>query len=334
MKRLKIRVLAVDDHEAGRLTIQMLLSGEEYVVYEASGGLEAIGLLPEVAPDVILLDAMMPGLDGFDTCVRIKADARFAKIPIILCTALSDQQDRNRGLQAGADDFLSKPVDRTELRLRVAAWAKVKAYHDLLENVLPRAIAQRLREEPGFVADSVDQATVLFADIKGFVAFSKSRSAAEVVEVLNAIFTAFDDHTSQAGLEKIKTIGDAYMLAGGLHPEDDPIACARRVVATGFQFFHALDAVNRRFDLSLDLRIGIHTGPLIGGVIGTRRLAYDLWGDTVNVASRMEAHGLESHIQVSDETHRLVDEEFAFTSRGSIDVKGRGPMTTWVAKGR
>ena len=326
-------ILVVDDHETSRMTIRALLEREDYVIHEAEDGLKALEMVPSLLPDVIILDAMMPGISGFETCSRLKADARYESIPVLMCTALVSQKDRNAGLQAGADDFLSKPVNGTELRLRVSALAKVKAYHDLLANVLPRAIAKRLRQEGGSVADKIPHATVLFTDLKGFVSFANSRPAEEVVTVLNAVFSSFDRCTESANLEKIKTIGDAYMLAGGLSVEEDPTDAALRVVDTGLKFFRELERINEDLGLSLDLRIGVHTGPVVGGVIGTKRLAYDVWGTTVNVASRMESLGVEGHIQISDRTHALVGDRFDFAPRGSLEVKGVGPVSTWLLKG-
>jgi adenylate cyclase len=327
-----ITVLVVDDTASARHTLRAHLSRPGYEVLEAASGQEALTLLETTSPDVILLDVMMPEMDGFETCSRIKSDPRLEPIPVVMCTALNAQSDRNAGLRAGADEFLTKPVNGTELRLRVKALAKVKAYHDLLANVLPAPIARRLREEQEGVADEIQDATILFSDIKGFVSFAKGRSASEVVRTLNAIFTAFDARTSELGLEKIKTIGDAYMVAGGLHPDEDPVRATEQMVTLGVDLFTLLDEVAVAHGTTMGLRVGIHCGPLIGGVIGTTRLAYDVWGDTVNVASRMESHGVEGHLQLSSAAHRRVAGTRAFTSRGDLDIKGHGAMETWLLK--
>jgi len=329
-----IKVLVVDDTASARRTIRAHLDRPNFEVHEASSGLEALGLLATLEPDVILLDVMMPDLDGFQTCARIKADPRLEPIPVVMCTALDSQSDRNDGLRAGADEFLTKPVNGTELRLRLKALSKVKAYHDLLANVLPPAIARRLREQPGVLADEVPDATILFSDIKGFVTFAKGRSAGEVVAFLNAIFTAFDERTAARGLQKIKTIGDAYMVAGGLTPGEDPVHAAKQIVALGIDLFALLDEVTEAHGITLDLRVGIHCGPLIGGVIGTSRLAYDVWGDTVNIASRMESHGVVGHVQLSEAAYQRAGDAWPFVARGPVDVKGHGPMETWLLEVR
>ena len=164
-----------------------------------------------------------------------------------------------------------------------------------MANVLPTSIARRLREERGVVADKVQDATILFSDIKGFVSFAKGRSAAEVVRILNEIFTAFDRRTKELGLEKIKTIGDAYMVAGGLDSGADTAEATVQMVTLAVELFELLEGVCAEQGVDLSLRVGVHCGPLIGGVIGTSRLAYDVWGDTVNIASRMESHGFDVH---------------------------------------
>ena len=322
-----IKVMVVDDTPSARRALRAHLSRPGYHVFEAESGPAALALLEQSEPDVILLDVMMPGMDGFETCRQIKADERFESIPVVMCTALDSQSDRNEGLSAGADEFLTKPVNGTELRLRVKALSKVKAYHDLLSNVLPAPIARRLREEPGVVADEVADGTILFSDIKGFVGFSKGRSAAEVVKVLNAVFTAFDARTEELGLQKIKTIGDAYMVAGGLGADEDSVAATAKVVELAVDLFGLVESVGAAHGVSLGLRVGVHCGPLIGGVIGTSRLAYDVWGDTVNVASRMETHGVVGGVQLSDVAYRRVADSYTFEHRPGLEIKGEGPWT-------
>ena len=325
-----IHVLVVDDEPIARQTVRAQLNRPGFTLTEANSGEQALKMLPSTKPDVILLDVMMPGLDGYETCKRIKSDPQWETTPVVLCTALETQEERNEGLRAGADEFLTKPVNSTELRLRLRNLAQVKAYHDLLAYFLLPSIAKRLRDEPGFTADQVESATVLFTDLKGFVTFANNRSANEVVMVLNELFTGFDEVGQVLGLEKIKTIGDAYMLAGCLSNDQDSAAMAQKVIWAGVQFFEVLAEVNRRHGLDLALRVGAHTGPVIAGVIGQSRLAYDLWGDTVNLASRLESHGVPGQIQISAQTHALLDGRFESVPRGEIEIKGRGPLETWL----
>jgi class 3 adenylate cyclase len=199
----------------------------------------------------------------------------------------------------------------------------------LLLNILPVRIAARLKERPqDVIADHVDDATVLFADIVGFTPLAANTPADQLLAVLDDVFSRFDALADTHGLEKIKTIGDAYMTVCGVPDARDDHA--DRTVAMGLAMLEALGAVNRERGLSLQLRIGVHSGPLTAGVIGRRKFSYDLWGDTVNTASRMESHGVPGRVHLSDATRRRLTRAFALEPRGPIEVKGKGTMETWV----
>jgi adenylate cyclase len=197
----------------------------------------------------------------------------------------------------------------------------------LLLNILPKPIAERLQEKPQIIADSFAEVSVLFADLVGFTDFSSQKSPTELVEILNLIFSKFDLLSQQHGLEKIKTIGDAYMVVGGLptYREDHAEAIAR--MALDMQA--SLNSVNHKLGQSFCLRIGINIGPVVAGVIGLTKFIYDLWGDTVNVASRMESSGIPGEIQVTEAVYERLKEKFNFKKRGDIAIKGKGKMTTY-----
>ena len=198
----------------------------------------------------------------------------------------------------------------------------------LLLNVLPEPIAVRLKQEEGVIADRFEHATVLFADIVAFTPTSAGMPAHEVVELLDAIFSDFDALAERYGLEKIKTIGDAYMIAGGI-----PMPRPDHVSAVAEMGLSMLDvAANHR--KGLGLRIGIDTGPVVAGVIGRRKFIYDLWGDTVNTASRMESHGVPGQIQVTERVVTALRDDYVLEPRGSIEIKGKGPMPTWFLRSR
>jgi class 3 adenylate cyclase len=201
----------------------------------------------------------------------------------------------------------------------------------LLRNVLPAEIAERLKREPQTIAEGFDAVTVLFADIVGFTEMSARSSPIEVVRLLNEVFSAFDKLAEKHGLEKIKTIGDAYMVVGGLPvPRADHAAAVADMALEMQAFMHAL----REKQPGLSIRIGVHTGPVVAGVIGTKKFSYDLWGDTVNVASRMESHGERDRIQLSDAAAAALRVEFDVEERGTIKVKGRGELVTHWLVGR
>lgn len=202
----------------------------------------------------------------------------------------------------------------------------------LLLNILPEPIAQRLKMAESTIADSFAQVTVLFADIVGFTQLSTQIPPAELVELLNKIFSAFDQLAEQHELEKIKTIGDAYMVVGGLPvPRTDHAAAIAQMALDMLQEIARFKTADGN---SFSIRIGINTGPVVAGVIGIKKFIYDLWGDTVNIASRMESQGLPDCIQVTEATYELLRDQYHFVTRGVIDVKGKGKMTTYLLTGR
>jgi class 3 adenylate cyclase len=199
----------------------------------------------------------------------------------------------------------------------------------LLLNVLPEPIAARLKREAVVVADRFEAATVLFADIVGFTPMSAGMEPEEVVELLDDIFSTFDRLADERGLEKIKTIGDAYMVAGGI-PLTRPDHCE----AVAGMALAMLDACGPGVaETSIRLRVGMDTGPVVAGVIGRRKFIYDLWGDTVNTAARMESHGVSGRIQVTEGVYEQLRDRYRFEPRGTIEIKGKGPMPAWLLLG-
>ncbi len=198
----------------------------------------------------------------------------------------------------------------------------------LLLNILPAAIAEKLRERPDTIAERFENCTVLFSDIVGFTELSRRLSAVEVVRLLNDIFSAFDDLAEKHGLEKIKTIGDAYMVVGGL-PDPDT-RHAERVARFSLDMLEVVRQYRRDHDYPIELRVGVSSGDAVAGVIGKKKFVYDLWGDSVNTASRMESHGLPGRVQVTESTYQLIRDRFSFEERGAIDVKGLGSVRSYL----
>ena len=198
----------------------------------------------------------------------------------------------------------------------------------LLLNILPEPIADRLKQQQTSIADGFAEATILFADIVGFTQLSSQISPTELVNLLNEIFSAFDQLTETYNLEKIKTIGDAYMVASGLPtPRMDH---AEAIANMALDMQQEVKQFNTRHGAELSIRIGINTGPVVAGVIGTKKFIYDLWGDAVNTASRMESHGIPGAIQVTDSTYEYLRDKYVFEKRGKIQIKGKGEMTTYL----
>lgn len=201
----------------------------------------------------------------------------------------------------------------------------------LLLNILPESIVRKLRESPDTIAERFDHCTVLFSDIVGFTGIAKKMSAVEVVSLLNEIFSAFDDLAERHGLEKIKTIGDAYMVVGGL-PEPDHLH-AEKVARFAIDMLGVVKRYREENDVPLELRVGINTGAAVAGVIGKKKFIYDLWGDSVNTASRMESHGIPGQIQVTESTYALIKDKFNLELRGEIEVKGLGIVKSYLLQG-
>jgi adenylate cyclase len=232
------------------------------------------------------------------------------------------------GILIGFAAYAFRRTNEAEAALEVAR-NKSEA---LLLNVLPASIAQRLKEHEGSIADRFEEATVLFADIVGFTVLSARTPPVELVQMLDQLFSRFDALSDTYGLEKIKTIGDAYMVAAGIPlPRKDHVEA---VAGLALDMGRALAEMPGEAFKTLNIRIGIHTGPVVAGVIGQRKFAYDLWGDAVNTASRMESHGAAGKVHVTREVYERLKDRFVFESRGTIEVKGKGELETFFLVGR
>ena len=338
-------ILIVDDEPLNVDLLEQELDDVGYRTDTAFGGLEALAKVDANPPDLILLDVMMPDLDGITVCRQLKDDPTTHMIPIVIMTALSAIEDRVRGIEAGADDFLTKPVDDRELLARIRTALKTKLATDttadelaaverdqekseaVLRKVLPDNITRRLKEGEETITDSYEEVTVLFSDIVGFTTISHKRSSGEIVAALGQVFLRFDELVDFHGLEKIKTLGDGYMVVGGASKPLSNHTHATALLALAM--LETSEELDLGEDLDLTMRFGIHIGPVVAGVLGSDRFTYDVWGDAVNIASRMESHSLPGRIQVSEPVYNKLRGAFRFESRGTIEVKGIGPMNTY-----
>jgi len=343
-------ILIVDDKEPNRDLLSRRLEHEGHRCATAADGRQALEAIAKADFDLVLLDILMPVMDGYQVLQYLKSDARFAQIPVIVLSALDKTDNVVRCIEMGADDFLAKPFSPVILKARIRSCLEKKRFRDreqayleeirverekserLLLNILPAPIAERLKTGSSTIADGFAEATVLFSDLVGFTKVSARVTAEELVSRLNELFQAFDSLAEDHGVEKIKTIGDAYMVAGGLPiPQPDH---AERIANMALDMLGAVEGYNARAEEPFEIRIGIHTGPVVAGVIGSAKFAYDLWGDTVNTASRMESNSLPGRIQVSEATHDLLRARYRFESRGTIEVKGKGQMKTYFLEAR
>ncbi len=299
--------------------------------------------MSDIPPDLILLDVMMPGMDGYEVCRRLKAEARTRDIPVIFVTAKDEVEDETHGFALGAVDYITKPISPPIVQARVKTHLMLKLAREklqqeqalserLLLNILPAPIASRLKQGEQTIADDYTEVTVLFADIVNFTTISAQLAPARLVALLNEIFSVCDRLAAKHGLEKIKTIGDAYMAVGGL-PQPRPDH-AEAVAEMALDLQRAIAALTDDSGRPLSIRIGIATGPVVAGVIGSAKFSYDVWGDTVNIANRMESHGCAGRIHVTAAVYECLRDKYQFEARGAIQVKHKGSMTTYFLTDR
>lgn len=343
------QILVIDDNASNRDLLARQLARDGHAVTNAASGMEGLVLVAERAFDLILLDVMMPEMSGYEVLSRLKQERRSVDIPVIMISALDEMESIVRCIEAGAVDYLPKPFAPALLRARIRSSLENKLLRDrerammeeirlakerneaLLLSILPRAVVERINDGAGMVADHIPEATIVFADIVNFTPFSGTLSASDVVGVLNRIFSAFDRLVEQHRAEKIKTIGDGYMVAVGIpEPCEDHTAIAARLSLTMLDSFASL---REELEAPIQLRVGLHTGPAIAGVIGERKFAYDIWGTTVNIASRMESHGAPNRVHVSKAVADRVAGRFKLIPRGAVEVKGAGLMETFWLEG-
>ena len=348
------RLLVVDDSKLMRMGIIRALQQQGVTrIEQADNGQTALDRLKNESFDLMLLDVQMPHMTGIEVLAKLQADPQLKGFPVIVISGGEDIEDVVQCIEMGAEDYLPKPFSPVLLKARLTSsiekkrlrdlekmrLAQLQTQHELLAleqaktesvllNILPKVISQRLKSGETLIADAHNDVTVLFADLVGFTSLSNGISAEKLVSMLNDIMSAFDLIANHEGVEKIKTIGDCYMLASGI-----PLARpdhAQAVVRTALAMLAALNSFNQQQGANLQIRVGIHSGPVVAGVIGVHKYTYDLWGGTVNIASRMESTGLPGRIQVSTATAQLIRDDYTLESRGPVAIKGIGEVETFL----
>jgi class 3 adenylate cyclase len=354
-----VDILLVDDIPDNLRVLSTILEAKSYRCRKALNGTLALKAIELAPPDLILLDITMPTMDGFEVCRQIKGNELTQSIPIIFLTARDAEREKEQAFSLGAADYIVKPFMAYEVLLRVKHQLAIRQQQrqleaqnqqlqseiqerkqaevelrkqrqrseELLTNVLPFQIAQRLKEQEQAIADQFDHVTILFADIVGFSTVAAQLTPCELVQQLNKIFSRFDELAALYGLEKIKTIGDAYMVAAGV-----PLARpdhARAIAQMALDMQATIGEFQRPDGQPFQLRIGINSGRVVAGVIGIRKFIYDLWGDTVNIASFMETTGEASKIQVSESSFTHLKDHFTLAPRGQVRLKTGDSVTTY-----
>lgn len=351
-------ILVVDDTEPLRKVVVLNLNALGYEnISEAKDGEVALKMLHEREYDLVVLDLNMPRLDGFGVLTALRNDPLRRHVPVIVASGLDQLDAIVRCIELGAEDFLPKPVNAVLLRARVGSSLERKRLRDLerlrllelqrekrlleveqekserlLLNILPAAIADRLKQGEQTIAERHANVTVLFADLVDFTSLTNRTEAQELVSILNDLFSRFDRTAGRRGLEKIKTIGDSYLVTGGLPQQRDDHAVA--IADMALEMLRTLTTMNQERGTKLSLRIGMHSGPVIAGVIGSRKFTYDLWGSTVNLASRVQSSGLPDRVNVSASTAELLSKEFRLSERGTVVCKGVGEVRTFLLESR
>jgi class 3 adenylate cyclase len=339
------RILVVDDIATNRDLLSRRLGQDGHQVDVAHGGRQALALVAAEEFDLVLLDLMMPDINGFEVLAQIKASPEHRDIPVIMISALDEVDSVIRCIEAGAEDYLPKPFNPVLLRARINACLERKRLRDrerlhlariedekerhenLLLNILPKPIVGRLNSGETLIADRFEEVSVLFSDLVGFTEMSARITPTRLVTLLNQLFSEFDHLAQRHGVEKIKMIGDAYMAVAGVpEPRGDH---ADAIARMALDMRDSVARVGRMAHESLDIRIGIHSGPVVAGIIGTHRFLYDVWGDTVNVASRLETTSPARQIHISQATAERLSPGFGCAPRGLVDVKGKGELQTY-----
>jgi len=363
---MKYTILVVNHNRIILSLIQQAFASEsdKYVFLSAETGEAALDISSEKQPDLIVMDWEIPGMSGKETIERIKDNFETKDIPVIMITPPGKLPD---AFESGAIDFIHKPIDKTELIVRVKSTLSLfkllrgvieqserlehqsemleqqkrqleqekKKTDALLLNILPYEIAEQLKNKGVVQAKHYRTVSVLFTDFKGFTKISETLTSDEIIKELSICFEKFDEVIEQHYIEKIKTIGDAYMCAGGLpiRNKSNPIDC----VLAGLKiqkFMRDFNRIKEALNQPVwQLRVGIHTGNVIAGVIGKKKFAYDIWGDTVNTASRMESSGEVGKLNVSGSTYKHIKDYFDCTYRGKIQAKNKGEIDMYFVDG-
>ena len=332
-------VLIVDDTPTNVGVISGVLKGF-FRTKVATNGEKALVLAaaPE-KPDLILLDVMMPGMDGYEVCRRLKANPVTRDIPVIFLTAKTDALDEENGFEVGAVDYIHKPFSgpivlarvKTQLALQAALAQAREARNqadELLHALLPKKAADEIRSIGTVIPRRYDNVAVLFCDVTNFTSYCDVHEPEEVVSRLDALFVIFERIAAKHGLEKIKTIGDGFMAAAGLlHQVDDPVGCA---VRCGLEMTSTLIDAH----LGWEVRVGVHAGPVVAGVVGQERYQFDIWGDTVNVAARMVGMSSPGSVAATKEIFDQIASAFEGEALGELNVKGKGTISVFGLRPR
>jgi adenylate cyclase len=337
------RILVVDDNEDNRYTLTRRLKREGFEnVVVATNGREALDLIASQPFDLILLDIMMPEMNGYEVLERLKADEVLRHVPVIMISAVSELDSVVRCIELGAEDYLPKPFNSVLLRARIGASLERKRLHDreaahlveierqraradqLLHAILPAPAVRELQTAERIVPRRFEDVAVVFGDLVGFTSYCEHHSAEEVLANLDRLAFDLEQIATNHALEKIKTIGDAFMVTANLlEPHGDPVMASIRFA------FEMVEAA-RRNPAGWQIRLGIHIGSVVAGVVGRSKFSFDLWGDTVNTAARLSALDAEGAVYLSGDAWRRIEGRWPGHCLGRISLKGKSEIEVYL----
>jgi class 3 adenylate cyclase len=338
------RILVIDDNEDNRLLLQDILTVAGHEVALADSGAAGLSWLERQPADLVLLDLLMPEMNGLEVLLALRRPDP-ADLPVLVLSGVDHSEMTAQCLAAGAQDFVRKPFDTAILRARIAAALERKRLRDrerlylarldaekhraeaLLDNILPAAVTARLGRGERTIADRIEPVTVLFADVVGFTKIAARLSTVRLVADLDRLVSAFDELAAELGVEKIKTVGDAYLAVAGV-PEARPDH-ADAAAELALRMTETTTALAPDLGADYRLRIGLHSGAVLAGVIGRRKFSYDVWGDTVNVASRLQQLSAPDAITISDATRAAISCSVQVEALGKVELRGRGSFATF-----
>lgn len=343
-------ILVVEDSPINQRILQHLLRGEGYAVRLAAHGKEALQMVRQDRPDLILLDILMPEMDGFEFCRLLQKEEAIGEIPVIFISSLDNTADKLSGFAAGGVDYITKPFHPAEVLARIGTHLKLcrlqrqlaeknrqlelekRKSEALLLNVLPARVADELLAKGDCAPQSFAEVAVCFVDIVQFTAAAAVLSPEVLIGELNALFTAFDRIAEANRCERMKTIGDAYLFVAGI-PEANDRQLEDAATAALDMVAYLMDR-NRTAERRWQVRVGLHCGPVVGGIVGSKKYLYDIFGDTVNIASRLQAMSEPMRINVSAEVYQRLHGRFVFSCPLRVEMKGKGLQSTCFLEGR
>jgi CheY-like chemotaxis protein len=330
-------ILVVDD-SVENLQVLTALLRDKYKVKVAKSGAKAIEILEtDASVDLILLDIMMPEMDGYEVCERIKSSNSTAKIPVIFITALNESSDETKGFKVGGADFITKPFNADVVLARIKTHLELQNERnradDLLRVLLPENVITDLIEKGSYEPETHSNTSILFCDLVDFTTISAKITPQELIIELSEIFNAYDDLAQLHQVTRIKTIGDAYMAVAGIGLDNSDHAT--NLVQFGLAMVDYLISKNSKSALEWKCRIGIHSGEIISGIVGKSRFQFDVMGDNVNIAARVESCGRPMLVTITEETKSLLlTNQFQFEPLGSVNLKGKGNRDLFFVKQR